>query len=102
MNEEKGPAFRFTPRMGKAPRRGARRVLRVLLLLFLLAGAAVVVLWERCGLNGCPDVDRLRGYMPDQASVVVDRDGQEVGKLYVTRRVVVALDSLPEYVPNAF
>jgi 1A family penicillin-binding protein len=60
------------------------------------------VLWQRCGIHGCPDVERLRGYMPDEASVVLDRNGEELGKLFVTRRTVVPLDSLPETVPNAF
>ena len=61
-------------------------------LAFMLVGAAV--LWIRCGINGCPNVETLRGYMPDEASVVLDREGAEVAKLYITRRVVVPLDSL--------
>ena len=62
----------------------------------------LVVMWTRCGVRGCPDVDQLKGYMPDEASVVLDRNGDEIGKLYVTRRVVVPLDSLPVYVGHAF
>lgn len=64
--------------------------------------AVVVLLWFRCGWRGCPDVDLLKGYMPDEASVILDQDGQELGKLFLTRRVIVPLDSLPEHVPNAF
>jgi penicillin-binding protein 1A len=60
------------------------------------------VLWQRCGLRGCPDVDMLKGYMPDEASVVVDRNGEELSKLYVTRRTVVSVDSMPEHLLNAF
>jgi 1A family penicillin-binding protein len=70
------------------------------LLALFLAGSAT--LWFRCGMNGCPDVETLRGYMPDEASVVLDREGTEISKLFVTRRIVVPLDSLPEHVPNAF
>ncbi|CAN5636165.1 hypothetical protein BH23GEM9_BH23GEM9_06170 [soil metagenome] len=71
------------------------------------AGALVLllvfgVLWQRCGLRGCPDVDMLRGYMPDEASVLLDRNGEEIAKLYVTRRVVVPVDSMPEHLQNAF
>jgi 1A family penicillin-binding protein len=73
--------------------------LAVAAVLLVVAGA---VLWQRCGLHGCPDVDMLRGYMPDEASVLVDRDGAEIGKLYVTRRVVVPVDSMPEHLLNAF
>src|SRR5687768_1139669 len=64
--------------------------------------ALVVVLWYRCGWRGCPDVDLLKGYMPNEASVILDQEGQELGKLFLTRRVIVPLDSLPEHVPNAF
>jgi 1A family penicillin-binding protein len=74
-------------------------VVAVVLLLMVGAGA---LLWQRCGLRGCPDVDQLRGYMPDEASVIYDRDGEELSKLYLTRRVVVSIDSLPEHVLNAF
>jgi len=69
----------------------------------LLAIVLVIwVLWERCGVRGCPDVDQLDGYVPDEASVVVDRRGVELAKLYTVRRVVVSIDSLPAYVPVAF
>ena len=71
-------------------------VLAVLVLLVL------GVLWVRCGVRGCPDVEMLKGYMPDQASRVVDRNGEEVAKLFVTRRVVVGIDSLPKHVQDAF
>src|SRR5687768_7186269 len=68
---------------------------------FLALGIAVfLLLWFRCGLKGCPDVDMLKGYMPDQASTVVDRNGEEVAKLFVTRRVVVPVDSMPEHLLN--
>ena len=62
----------------------------------LLVGLlAFTVLYQRCGLNGCPDVDMLKGYMPDQASTLVDKNGEEIAKLFVTRRVVVPVDSMP-------
>jgi penicillin-binding protein 1A len=60
------------------------------------------VLWQRCGFSGCPDVDRLKGYMPDEASTILDQKGQEVGKLFLTRRVIVPLDTLPKHVADAF
>ncbi|HEX2167703.1 MAG TPA: penicillin-binding protein 1A [Longimicrobiales bacterium] len=87
-------------------KRRRRPVLRRALLavggLFLLGLVVLSVLWFRCGIHGCPDVDMLRGYMPDQASVVLDRDGEEVGKLFVTRRVVVPVDSMPQHLLDAF
>ena len=83
-------------RFRKSP---AAKVLGVFMVL-LLAGA--VFLWYRCGIAGCPDVDKLRGYMPDEASVIVDPEGAEIGKLFVERRTIVPIDSLPKYVPAAF
>src|SRR5688572_10628271 len=64
--------------------------------------AVLFVLYQRCGFAGCPDVERLNGYMPDEASTIVDHRGEEIGKLFLTRRTVVALDSLPKYLPAAF
>jgi penicillin-binding protein 1A len=92
------------PLQRRSSSRGARgrRLLTgagVVLLVLLVAGT---VLWQRCGLRGCPDVDMLRGYMPDEASVVMDRNGEEIAKLFVTRRVVVTVDSMPEHLLNAF
>lgn len=79
-----------------------RRVLAAAGAVFLVLLAVGAVLWFRCGVAGCPDVDMLRGYMPDEASVVVDRNGDEIAKLFVTRRVYIGLDSLPKHVGDAF
>ena len=74
----------------------------------IAAGALLVVLlvavfmWNRCGLDGCPDVDRLNGYVPDRASVMRDHKGQEIGRLFLTQRDMVRLNELPKFVPPAF
>lgn len=82
------------------------RLSRLLLLagggLLFLGGVALLVLWSRCGLRGCPDVTQLNGYVPDEATVVVDRRGGQLGHLYRVNRVVVPLDSMPAYLPAAF
>ncbi|HEX6307353.1 MAG TPA: PBP1A family penicillin-binding protein [Longimicrobiales bacterium] len=91
-----------SPPLKTGPRPAVRRTLIVLGSLVLAVLVVTAVLWHRCGLHGCPDVDMLKGYMPDQASVLVDRDGDEVAKLFVTRRTVVPFDSIPEHVVNAF
>jgi len=80
----------------------SRRVLAAVGAVFLVLLAVVTVLWFRCGIAGCPDVDMLRGYMPDEASVVMDRNGDEIAKLFVTRRVYIGLDSIPKHVADAF
>ncbi|HET9983026.1 MAG TPA: PBP1A family penicillin-binding protein [Longimicrobiales bacterium] len=83
------------------PERGPN-VLAVLLVMMALAVAAMASLWFTCGFRGCPDVKTLRSYIPEEASVVLDRRGAEIGKLYKVNRRIVPLDSLPEYVPAAF
>jgi 1A family penicillin-binding protein len=104
MNEQtRGPGF--DGHASGPPVSGSNRGRRIAtgagiaLLVVLVVGA---VLWQRCGLRGCPDVNMLKGYMPDEASVVLDRNGEEVSKLFVTRRVVVPVDSMPEHLLNAF
>lgn len=78
------------------------------LLLFIGGGIIALgvgvlwVLWSRCGTEGCPDVARLSEYVPDEASVVLDRNGGQLGQLYRVNRVIVPLDSLPPYLPAAF
>src|SRR5688500_8659604 len=78
--------------------RHPKRLLLVLLILVALAALS----WLRCGIRGCPDVARLGAYQPDGAPLVLDRYGEEVGELALTQQVVVALDELPEHVPEAF
>jgi penicillin-binding protein 1A len=87
---------------GGGRRGGPAKVLMVGAVALLTMLTVVAVLWHTCGLRPCPRVDLLRGYLPDQASVLLDRDGKEVGRLFLARHVVVALDSLPGHVPNAF
>ncbi|NIP78036.1 MAG: penicillin-binding protein, partial [Gemmatimonadetes bacterium] len=77
----------------------------ILTALGVVAMIVVIVLtaaYHTCGFAGCPPIDQVHGYVPDEASVVVDRDGEEIGKLFRVNRVVVELDSLPEHVPQAF
>jgi penicillin-binding protein 1A len=72
-------------------------------LIAILAAATLVwVGWERCGVAGCPRVERLVSYQPGGASVVLDREGREIGDLAPFQRVVVRLDSLPVHLPQAF
>jgi penicillin-binding protein 1A len=77
-------------------------------ILTALAAVAVVVVvtlvlaYQTCGFEGCPPVEQVAGFVPDEASVVVDREGREVDKLFRVHRVVVGIDSLPDHVPQAF
>ena len=101
-----GAATPATPRTPRAtgwrrfrPSPRWERILGIALSMLLLI---FTVLWSRCGIRGCPDVDELKGYMPDEASVLLDREGEEVGKLFQVNRTVVPLDSMPEHVAQAF
>jgi len=77
----------------------ARRRIGVgLAFVFLL----LLLLWQRCGLAGCPNVQQLTSYQPGGASVLYDIAGEPFADLAPIDHVVVSIDSLPAYVPAAF
>jgi 1A family penicillin-binding protein len=80
----------------------ARNVVKIAVVTVVVALVAAGLMWQRCGLRGCPDIDRINGYVPDRASVVRDRTGVEIGRVYSTQRDMVRLGELPAYVPLAF
>jgi len=61
-----------------------------------------LALWARCGPGGCPDLHLLDGYTFDGGNVLLDRNGNELSTLHPLERVVVALDSIPTHVVDAF
>lgn len=88
-----------------SPPHGPFSLRSVLVAIGTVAVVTIVVLsgaYLTCGYEGCPDIDEIRGYIPDEASVVLDRDEEEIGKLFRVNRVVVPLESLPEHVLQAF
>ena len=50
----------------------------------------------------CPSVAQLYNWQPRQSTRILSHDGQVIGELALERRTPVELDSLPEYVPQAF
>ena len=70
--------------------------------LFALAGFLVTWSWEMCGLTGCPDVDRLAGLQPGGEAVIYDVNGDEIAELAPVSRLMVPVEELPDYVPEAF
>jgi penicillin-binding protein 1A len=67
-----------------------------------LAMVLVLVTWQRCGIRGCPNIERLTSYQPNGATVLLDRRGQRFADLAPVRYQVVPLKSLPKHVPQAF
>jgi 1A family penicillin-binding protein len=80
----------------------AQAILGALAAVVVVVAVVLVVAYQTCGFEGCPPVDQVAGFVPDEASVVVDREGREVEKLFRVHRVMVGIDSLPDYVPQAF
>lgn len=68
----------------------------------LAAIVLMLILWQRCGIRGCPNIDQLTAYQPGGASLVFDADGKQFAELAPIQHEVVELASLPDYVPAAF
>jgi 1A family penicillin-binding protein len=89
-------------------RRGTRRARarlprgRYMLAVLAAPTAAALLLYNNCGLGGCPDIGQLTAYQPGGSPVLLDRHGERFADLAPYERVVVSLDSLPPHVPNAF
>ena len=69
------------------------------------AGAALllsILLYQRCGLRGCPNVDQLSAYQPGGETVLLDADGKQFAELTPVEHEFVKIESLPDYVPGAF
>lgn len=101
-------ARRAATRVEPAVRRGYRAIRRwmpdprYIALAGTIALAVSWVLWERCGVTGCPDVDGLTSYQPGGASVLLDDVGEQFAVLAPVEHQIVSIDSLPPYVPAAF
>ena len=77
---------------------GWRGVALIGLTLFLIS----LLLWERCGLRGCPNIDQLIAYQPGGESILYDARGNSFAELAPIQHEVVKLSSLPDLVPAAF
>jgi penicillin-binding protein 1A len=68
----------------------------------LVALLVTILLWQRCGLRGCPNIDQLTAYQPGGASILYDAQGNRFAELAPIQHDVVKLSTLPDYVPAAF
>jgi 1A family penicillin-binding protein len=71
-------------------------------LLFVAALLPTVAGWYTCGYRGCPDPEALLALEPGEAPEVMDRHGESFSRLLPVEREVVALDTLPEHLGQAF
>jgi penicillin-binding protein 1A len=93
-----GPA-RF-PRL--EGRRLALALIGLALGLYLSAATFAGLAWFRCGIDGCPDVARLRSYQPGKASRVLDRKGRLFAELRPVEGETLPLRRIPAHVRAAF
>ncbi|MDA3970764.1 MAG: PBP1A family penicillin-binding protein [Desulfobulbaceae bacterium] len=49
-----------------------------------------------------PDIDTLRNYRPNETSIIKDRYGKIVDRIYVENRIVVPMDDMPHLLSKAF
>jgi len=97
-----GAWLRGGPRVPGRPGRVRLPTWRQVGLGVVLLAAFLWLLWERCGIAGCPNVERLVSYQPGGASVLLDQEGEPFADLSPVGWAVVPLESLPAYVPEAF
>ena len=83
-------------------RSAAGRIGVALALLAALAGATGAGFVYFTLLRDLPDFHSLADYSPALTSVVLDRDGREIGEFFEQRRRLVKVAELPEHVVLAF
>lgn len=88
-----------------AGRSSGRRVLRLLLAstaLLLFGGVAAMLAVYFAFLRDLPDLRTVADYRPPLASVVLDREGREIGEFFVQRRRLTPMEQIPRHVVLAF
>ena len=82
------------------PRLAWGLVLMVVAAGFLLAGLALGTWQNVC--RDCPSVAEIYVWEPKQSTKILSHDGRLIKEIFQERRTPVSLDSLPDYVPEAF
>jgi penicillin-binding protein 1A len=75
---------------------------RHLLIAAAVSSVFAFTTYQRCGLTGCPNVQRLVAYQPGGATILVDRNGKRFADLAPIRYQVVPIKTLPKHIPDAF
>jgi penicillin-binding protein 1A len=100
-----GPAGAVTIRGGRSDGGLLGKILRVVLFLLTVGGAAgatVVAALFVVHARDLPEFDDVSQYRPKLASRVFSVDGRLIGEFYEERRVVVAYDAIPRRLVQAF
>src|SRR5690606_5825122 len=69
--------------------------------LFSLALGLFIGSWN-AACRDCPSVAQIYVWEPKSATKILDRDGKLIAELFQERRTPVRLETLPEFVPQAF
>lgn len=73
----------------------------VLLIATVLTCFITLLLFLFVSLN-IPDIEALRQYQPNETSIIKDRYGKIVDRIYLENRIVVAVADMPRLLPKAF
>lgn len=68
---------------------------------FGLTGFITLLLFLFVSLN-IPDIESLLHYQPSETSVIKDRYGKIIDRIYVENRIVVSVEDMPPLLPKAF
>jgi penicillin-binding protein 1A len=96
-----GPRSPLAEWWAAQPPRARRAAVAAAIALVLLSFVPGVV-WNRCGLHGCPNVHRLTAYQPGGAPQLLDRRGRPYATLAPVEGQVVRLQAVPKPVRDAF
>ena len=68
----------------------------------IIAGIGVVAVWMEINVfKNLPDVSQVKDMVFSQATVIQDRNGQELYKLFDENREYVEIDQISEHMINA-
>ncbi len=74
----------------------------ILLLFFVVVGIAVVAVWMQINVfKNLPDVSQVKDMVFSQATIIQDKNGVELYKLFDENREYVEIDKISDHMINA-
>ena len=78
------------------------KILWILLLALLVAGIWVIAVWLEINVfKNLPDVSQVKDMVFSQATIITDRNGVELYKLFDENREYVEIDKISDHMINA-